>query len=183
MSRFRSLRWRLTLLYLGLLAVLFLIGGVAQYFAAREVLLRTNADALTSEYKADLLAFHKQIGTRPATIVRALLLSKQFATELASGHTSAAIFDINGGLAASAPATTTPDQDPPTLTTEQYLSAVRSKPRPYYLATATDGSSYLVVLNVLRNGTKAVAIVQLSVPTAAIDQALQADRELSLIHI
>ncbi len=181
MARFRSLRWRLTLLYLGLLTVLLVIGGVAQYFAAREVLLRTNADALTSEYKADLLAFRRQIGTRPPSAIRALLLSKQFASELASGHTSASIFDTSGGFAASAPATTTPDQDPPTLMTEQYLKAVQSGPKPYYLATASDGSDHLVVLNVVRNGTKPVAIVQLSVPTAAIDQALQADRELAIV--
>jgi two-component system OmpR family sensor kinase len=181
MSRFRSLRWRLTLLYLGLLAVLLLVGGVAQYFAAREVLFRTNADALTNEYKTDLLAFRKQIGTRPATAIRALLLSKQFATELASGHTSAAIFDINGGLAASAPATTTPDQEPPFLSTAQYLDAVQGNPKAYYLAMASDGSNHLIVLNVLRNGTRPIAIVQLSIPTAAIDQALQADRELAIV--
>ena len=42
MARFRSLRWRLTFLYLGLLAVLLLAGGIAQYFAAREVLFRSN---------------------------------------------------------------------------------------------------------------------------------------------
>jgi two-component system, OmpR family, sensor kinase len=181
MSRFRSLRWRLTLLYLGLLAVLLLAGGVAQYFAAREVLFRTNADALTNEYKADLLTFRKQIGTRPATAIRALLLSKQFATELASGHTSAAIFDVNGGLAVSVPATTTPDQEPPFLSTAQYLDAVQGKPKAYYLATATDGSNHLVVLNVVRNGTRPIAVVQLSIPTAAIDQALQADRELAIV--
>jgi two-component system OmpR family sensor kinase len=180
MSRFRSLRWRLTFLYLGLLSVLLLAGGVAQYFAAREVLLRTNADALTSEYKADLLAFRKQIGTRPAAAIRALMLSQQFALELASGHTSAAIFDPNGGFAASAAATTTPDQSPPYLTAGQYLNAARGKPKPYYLASSSDGATHLVVLNVVRNGTKAVAIVQLSVPTDAIDQALQADRQLAI---
>jgi two-component system OmpR family sensor kinase len=180
MSRFRSLRWRLTFLYLGLLSVLLLAGGVAQYFAAREVLLRTNADALTSEYKADLQAFRKQIGTRPAAAIRALMLSKQFAMELASGHTSAAIFDPNGGFAASAAATTTPDQSPPYLTTEQYLNAALGKPKAYYLASSSDGATHLVVLNVVRNGTKAVAIVQLSVPTDAIDRALQADRQLAI---
>src|SRR5438309_168207 len=42
MSRFRSLRWRLTFVYLGLLAVLLLAAGVAQYFAAREVLFPTS---------------------------------------------------------------------------------------------------------------------------------------------
>jgi two-component system OmpR family sensor kinase len=180
MSRFRSLRWRLTFLYLGLLSVLLLAGGVAQYFAAREVLLRTNADALTSEYKADLQAFRKQIGTRPAAAIRALMLSKQFAMELASGHTSAAIFDPNGGFAASAAATTTPDQSPPYLSTEQYLYAALGKPKAYYLASSSDGATHLVVLNVVRNGTKAVAIVQLSVPTDAIDRALQADRQLAI---
>ncbi len=65
MSRFRSLRWRLTLLYLGLLAVLLLAGGVAQYFAAREVLFRTNADVLASEYNAVFTAFRKANASRP----------------------------------------------------------------------------------------------------------------------
>ena len=181
MARFRSLRWRLTFLYLGLLSVLLLAGGVAQYFAAREVLFRTNAEALSSEYAADLLAFRRQIGTRPATAVRALMLSQQFAAVLASGHTSAAIFDANGGLVTSADAGITPDQPPPTLTTTDYLDAVRTKPRAYYLATASDGSTHLAVLNVIRLGTKPIGVVQLSVPTAVIDQTLQADRQLAIV--
>jgi len=181
MSRFRSLRWRLTFLYLGLLSVLLLAGGVAQYFAAREVLFRTNADALSSEYSADLLAFRRQIGTRPASTIRALMLSHQFALELASGHTSAAIFDANGGLVASVPAGITPDQQPPTLTTTEYLNAVRTKPKPYYLATATDGSTHLAVLNIIRAGSRPLGVVQLSIPTAVIDQTLQADRQLAIV--
>ena len=172
MARFRSLRWRLTFLYLGLLAMLLLLGGVAQYFAAREVLFRTNADALTSEYNSDLLAFRKQIATRPATAIRALLLSQQFARQLASGHTSAAIFGPDGGLVISSSANITPDVVPPTLPTQDYLNALRSQPKPYYLATASDGSVHLAVLNVLRNGTRALGVVQLSIPTASIDQAL-----------
>ena len=148
-ARFRSLRWRLTFLYLGLLAILLLLGGVAQYFAAREVLYRTNADALTSEYNSDLLAFRRQIATRPATAIRALLLSQQFARQLASGHTSAAIFGPDGGLVISSSANITPDVLPPTLPTQDYLNAIQSKPKPYYVATAPDGSVHLVVLNVL----------------------------------
>ncbi len=181
MARFRSLRWRLTLFYLGLLTVLLLVGGVGQYFAAREVLFRTNADALTSEYSADLLAFRRQIGTRPASTIRALMLSHQFAVELASGHTSAAIFDANGGLVSSVPAGITPDQPPPTLTTTDYLNAIRTKPKAYYLATASDGSTHLAVLNVIRIGSKALGVVQLSIPTAVIDQTLHADRELAIV--
>jgi len=181
MARFRSLRWRLTFLYLGLLAMLLLLGGVAQYFAAREVLFRTNADALTSEYNSDLLAFRKQIATRPATAIRALLLSQQFARQLASGHTSAAIFGPDGGLVISSSANITPDVVPPTLPTQDYLNALRSQPKPYYLATASDGSVHLAVLNVLRNGTRALGVVQLSIPTASIDQALSADRQLAIV--
>jgi len=96
--RLRSLRWRLTTFYVGLLSVLLLLGGVAQYFAAREVLFRSNADVLISEYTAVAQAFRKQLATRPAgtpTPIRALLLSQQFATELRSRRISAAIFDTN----------------------------------------------------------------------------------------
>ncbi|HEV2013685.1 MAG TPA: ATP-binding protein [Candidatus Dormibacteraeota bacterium] len=181
MARFRSLRWRLTGFYLGLLAVLLLVGGVGQYFAAREVLFRTNADALTSEYSADLLAFRRQIGTRPASAIRALMLSRQFAVELATGHTSAAIFDANGGLVSSVPAGITPDQPAPTLTTTDYLNAIRTRPKAYYLATASDGSTHLAVLNIIRVGSKALGVVQLSIPTAVIDQTLHADRELAIV--
>src|SRR3989442_11787684 len=108
MARFRSLRWRLTAFYLGLLAVLLLVGGFAQYFAAREVLFRTNAQVLTSEYAAVLTAFRKQNASRPAAALSALILSNQFSSQLASRHTSAAIFDINGGRLAQAPRTPRP---------------------------------------------------------------------------
>src|ERR1700693_4863264 len=101
---FDSLRWRLTLLSLGLLAVLLLVGGVAQYFAAREVLFRSNADVLVSEYNAVFTAFKKQNATRPSTVVRALILSQTFSDELRSRRTSAAIIGPNGGLIASTPA-------------------------------------------------------------------------------
>ena len=181
MARFRSLRWRLTGFYLGLLAVLLLAGGVAQYFAAREVLFRTNADVLTSEYSAVLTAFRRQNVNRPATALRALILSQQFSNELASRHTSAAIFDPNGGEIVRAPATLATSPDVPTLTTQDYLTAVRNKPKPYYVATAADGSTALVVVNVIRNGTKAIAIAQLSIPTDDIDRTLSLDRQVAVI--
>ena len=65
MARFRSLRWRLTAFYLALLAVLLLVGAFAQYFAAREVLFRTNAQVLTSEYAADIAASEMKIVSLP----------------------------------------------------------------------------------------------------------------------
>ena len=181
MSRFRSLRWRLTFLYLGLLAVLLLAGGVAQYFAAREVLFRTNADVLASEYSAVFAAFRKANASRPASALRALILSQQFTNELRSRNTSAAVFDLNGGQVALTPASLGTEQVP-TLTTQAYIDAARSKPMAYYLATGSDGTTnYLVVLNVVRNGTRPLAVAQLAIPTSEIDQTLRADRQLAIV--
>jgi two-component system OmpR family sensor kinase len=181
MARFRSLRWRLTFLYLGLIAVLLLAGGVAQYFAAREVLFRTNADVLASEYAAVFTAFRKANASRPAAALRALILSQQFTTELRSRNTSAAIFDLNGGRVAQTSASLG-TEEVPTLTTQSYIDAVRTKPKAYYLATGSDGSTnYLVVLNVVRNGTRPVAVAQLAIPTSEIDQTLRVDRQLAIV--
>ena len=181
MARFRSLRWRLTAFYLALLAILLLVGAFAQYFAAREVLFRTNAQVLTSEYAAVLTAFRKQNVNRPAAALRALILSNQFSLQLASRHTSAAIFDLNGGRVAQAPAALSSTEDVPTLTTQEYVDAISGEPKSYYIATAGDGSTHLVVLNVIRNGTKALGLAQLSIPTDEIDQTLRADRQLAII--
>ena len=181
MARFRSLRWRLTFLYLALLAVLLLAGGVAQYFAAREVLFRSNADVLVSEYNAVFTAFKKQTASRTATVVRALILSQTFSDELRSRRTSAAIIGPNGGLIAFTPATLATSPDVPSLTTQDYRTAALNKPRPYYIATAADGSTSLVVLNVIRNGTKAIAVVQLSIATDDIDRTLSLDRQVAVI--
>ena len=180
MSRFRSLRWRLTFLYLGLLAVLLLAAGVAQYFAAREVLFRSNADVLVSEYNAVSNAFRKQNAGRPASALRAIILSQTFADELRSRRTSAAILEPNGGLIAYSAATLATSPDPPSLTVQEYRTAASNHPRPYYIATA-DGSTSLVVLNVIRNGAKPIALAQLSLATDDIDRTLSLDRQVAVI--
>lgn len=181
MSRFRSLRWRLTFLYLGLLAVLLLAAGVAQYFAAREVLFRSNGDVLASEYNAVFNAFRKQNAARPAAALRAIILSQTFADELHSRRTSAAIVEPNGGLIAYSPATLATSQDPPSLQFQQYRAAAATHPQAYYIATAADGSTSLVVLNVIRNGARPIALAQLSIATDDIDRTLSLDREVAVI--
>ncbi len=184
-SRFHSLRWRLTALYIGLLLVLLLLLGLAQYFAAREVLFRSNADVLTSEYTAVAQAFRRQAATRPAasaTPLRALLLSQQFASELRSRRTSAAIFGLNGGLLSAAPASLSPDAGPVTLRTQDYLDALLRKPQPYYVTSASGGSTtYLLVLNVIKNGTRPIGLAQLAIPTDDIDRTLQLDRDVAIV--
>ncbi|HEY0492564.1 MAG TPA: HAMP domain-containing sensor histidine kinase [Candidatus Dormibacteraeota bacterium] len=183
-SRFHSLRWRLTSLYIGLLALLLILLGLAQYFAAREVLFRSNADVLSSEYNAVAQAFRKQVATRPTgsvTPLRALLLSQQFAAELRSRRISSAIFDLNGGLLVAAPASLAPQSPPPTLRTTDYLNALRGRPQAYYVAAGSNGSSpYLLVLNVIKNGTRPIGVAQLAVPTDDIDRTLRLDREVAI---
>ncbi|HVH65862.1 MAG TPA: ATP-binding protein [Candidatus Acidoferrum sp.] len=194
MARFRSLRWRLTFLYVGLLAVLLALGGVAQYFAAREVLFRTNADVLASEYNAVFTAFRKGLTARapsssasptlPKTAnppARLLLVSQQFANELRSRHTSAAIFALNGGLVAWAPSMLQTNEDMPTLRTLDYRQAGLGHVKPYYLATGSDGSTtYLVSLSLIRNGGAALGIAQLSIPTDDIDRTLGLDARVAI---
>src|ERR1700682_4738150 len=126
MSRSRSLRWLPPSLYLGLLAVLLLAAGVAHYFAAREVLFRTNADVLVSEYNAVFNAFRKQNASRPATALRALILSQAFSLELSSRRTAATIIDVNGGFVTSSPATLFSSQEPPSPPTQEYRTAART---------------------------------------------------------
>jgi two-component system, OmpR family, sensor kinase len=81
----------------------------------------------------------------------------------------------------SSPATLFATQDPPSLTTQQYRTAARTAPKPYYVATGADGSTYLVVLNVIRQGTKPIGLAQLAIPTSEIDQTLRLDREVAIV--
>jgi two-component system OmpR family sensor kinase len=198
LSRFHSLRWRLTFLYVGLLTVLLVLLGVGQYVAAREVLLRSNADVLTNDYKAVLQAFVRQqaalraqsqarlpntAATTPRPLRGAALL-RAFAADLASRQISAAVFTVDGGLVSFQPATSTPDQPVVSLATADYLTAViGGHPRPYYLAAAgAPPANNLVVLNLIRLSptAKPVGIAQLSIPTADIDRTLTFDRLIAI---
>src|SRR5207248_11516853 len=125
-------------------------------------------------------ACRNQNVNRPAAALRALILSNQFSLQLASRHTSAAIFDLNRGRVAQAPAALSSTEDVPTLTTQEYVDAISGEPKSYYIATAGDGSTHLVVLNVIRNGTKALGLAHLSIPTDDIAQTLRADRQLAI---
>lgn len=192
MLRLRSLRWRLTAFYLVMLSGLLLLLGVAQYFAIREVLLRSNADVLSNDYGAILKAYKLQqqaVVTRnlpntaatPRPTIQRLLLSEQFAKALASTRISAAIIGPSGQPIAWAPATSTPDQQPLSLSTDQYITALRGQPRPYYLAPQGDPpTTYLAVLIPIRpgSGARAIGLAQLSIPTEGIEQTLRQDRWL-----
>jgi two-component system OmpR family sensor kinase len=84
-------------------------------------------------------------------------------------------------LIAYAPANLATSPDAPSLTTQEYRSAASNHPRPYYIATAADGSTSLVVLNVIRNGARPIALAQLSIATDDIDRTLSLDRDVAVI--
>src|SRR5439155_109217 len=131
-------------------------------------------------YTAVFGAFRKANAGRPAAALRALILSQQFSNELRSRNTSAAIFDLNGGRVAWAAASLGTDEVP-TLTNQAYVDAVQGKGKTYYVASGNDGTTnYLVVLNVIRNGTRPLGLAQLAIPTSEIDQTLRADLDRRL---
>src|SRR2546426_2511521 len=89
--------------------------------------------------------------------------------------------NLKGGWMKSSPATLFAPRNPPSLTTQEYRNAILYAPRPYYVASAADGSSYLVVLNVIRNGTRPIGLAQLAIPTSEIDQTLRLDRQVAIV--
>jgi two-component system OmpR family sensor kinase len=181
MARFRSLRWRLTFVYLGLLSILLLILAVGQYFAAREVLFRSNADVLTNDYKAVEQAFIRQRAAAK-TPLRGQALLDAFAKELASQQISAAIFDVNGALVSFAPATLASDQPVVSLEKSAYTDALRTgQARTYYLTTTGDpAQTNLAVLHIIRLGGRPLGVGQLSLATADIDRTLAFDRLIAV---
>ncbi len=185
MFRLHSLRWRLTAFYLAMLSVLVILLGTAQYFAIREVLLRSNAEVLANDYSALLAAFKKAQQTRTGTTpIQRLLLTSQFATALTSPRIGVVIIGPAGVPRAEASATLTPEQPPPRLSTDQYLAALRGHPRPYYLAPQGDpATTYLTVLIPIRltQGATPIGLAQLSIPTDGIEQNLRQDRWLVLV--
>lgn len=195
MFRVRSLRWRLTAFYLAMLSGLLLLLGVAQYFAIREVLLRSNADVLVNHYTTTLMVFRKEQqaltgtslprtagSTSPRPTIQRLLLSQQFAKTLASARISALIIGPSGEPVpgAWAPATNT-DEPPLTLSTAQYLAALAGRQHLYYLAPQGD-TTYLAILVPIRPAqARTIGLAQLSVPMDSIEQTLRQDRWLVLI--
>jgi two-component system OmpR family sensor kinase len=119
--------------------------------------------------------------TAPTPAARLQQTLTAFAQELRSRQISAGIFDPSGVYLTFQPATLAPDTPAIVLPPSDYVGAVQHGPRPYYLASAGDPpATYLTVLNVIRNGTRPIAIAQLSIPTADIDRTLAFDREIAL---
>ncbi len=71
LGRFAALRWRLTFLYIGLLAGLLVLLGGVQYFALRQALIGADVELLRNDYRAVYEAFGRPSPPLPTSSPRA----------------------------------------------------------------------------------------------------------------
>jgi two-component system OmpR family sensor kinase len=174
-------RWRLTLTYVALLAVLLTGFGVYQFVALRQSLISSRVASLQD----DMTTARALLARAAATAVRGRILcateagvdlvGRAVATTVAatSGHTVAVIvYDRSLQVAAQAPpGNDLPRLDPAGL--QRALSGVRSGPE---VVPGAGGQDQLVVAFPIRAGVAGGAIcgvAQLSTSTAPLDSVLR----------
>lgn len=171
-----SLKSRLSLVSLGLLLLLLLVGGAFQYVALGEYLRRDEAAALQRRYTQtirDLTVVGRgrvcpagSSGTSQAKVIGGRLTPAAAAcmvNALAGPQVTAVVIDSAGDVIASAPADTYP-----TLPLRQYLQASRGRVERYYV-TGSGGDESLIVLHSLTpRAARPLGVVQMSEPTAPL---------------
>jgi two-component system OmpR family sensor kinase len=173
-------RWRLTLTYVALLAVLLAGFGVYQFVALRQSLISSRVASLQDDMTTARAVLAKAVATTVrgrilcATEVGVDLVGRAVATTVAttSGHTVAVIvYDRSLQAAAQAPAgSDLPRLDPAGL--QSALSGVRSGPE---VIPGAGGQDQLVVGFPIRagvNGGAICGVAQLSTSTAPLDTVL-----------
>ncbi len=182
-----SLRTRLSLLSVGLLLVLLVVGGIFQYFALGQYLFRDEAQVLQQRYTQTIrdLTIRGRACTAAGQLASgaALGAAAKLVPPVSGGHittaaadcivraasgtlVTAVLIDDGGGVVASAP----DGASPPTLALADYSSATQGKTRPYYL-TGSGSNESLIVLHSLgtRNG-RSLGVVQLSESASGLRQ-------------
>jgi two-component system OmpR family sensor kinase len=171
------LRLRLSLLSLGVLLALLLVGGAFQYVVLGPYLQRDAAAQLGTRYStvmANELLVRRPVrscATTGAGAVRPVLagvVTPQYADCLVralgagAGQASVVVLAPDGGLV-----TAEPPSDYPTLPVTEYVTTAQKGPqRNHWLAASAGGQESLVILRVLRQNGRAVGMVQLGVSTA-----------------
>ncbi len=172
---FSSLRWRLTFLYVGLLAGLLVLLGGIQYVALREALIRGDVDLLRNDFNDSYDLFEKiqappaptpsaRSSPRPSAAptprpsatptippVRAGKLSQEFADEVATRRISVRLFDAKGHLKFEAPLARdlpggTERPSIPLLAFADYERGLHCQAQDHYLASNPRSTSFIVVL-------------------------------------
>lgn len=186
------IRWRLTLISLGLFTVLLSGLGIIILITAEQALLSNQATALRNEGRLVV----KGIKNHPFLLLdppgppagpfpSALKLPASILTQrLTSGITGATILSPDGTVLI--PSNDFPLAPPPvTLPREQIRQemATNTHGGDYLLPRDAQGKRQIVVLMPLVNGYHTVAILQLSTPTAPIDQFITTLRLVLLLGV
>ncbi len=209
-GRFTSLRWRLTFLYVALLAGLLGLLGVVQYFALRQVLIRGEVDLMRTNFNTvNYLWEHDNApppppprppsprpspgaspsAPRPSPSPPAALrspipkMSQAFADELKTRRISVRLLGPNGFPRYQSPKE--PGADIPLLSGDEYLHALRQGGQADYVVPSQSitGRTYLVILERFPPDVRAKpnGLVQLSVSTDNIQRVLARDLDLYLL--
>lgn len=179
-----SLRVRLSALTLAVLFGLLLAGGVFQYLALGEYLRRDEAGLLQQRYNQTIrdLAVRGRVCTAggqlgavgaraAAAVVKGRITpsaAQCIADALGGPLVTVAVLNPAGTVVASAPT----GASLPSLTAAEYDAVGSARQRSYYIAGNADGESLVVLHTLARNGLK-VGTVQMSQPTAVVQQTQQ----------
>ncbi len=186
------IRWRLTLVSLGLLALLLgALGGII-LFTAEQALLSNTATALHNE--AHLLtrnmkdhSFELALppGPPPGTLSPSLQTSVMIlAQRLASPSTNATILSPQGDVIVSN--NDFPFAPPPVMLSSTRIQRALNSGQDsnsYLLGNDTQNNRQLIVLIPLVSSHQTVAILQLSKPTASIDNFITTLRLILLLGV
>ena len=170
-----SLRWRLTLVYIGLLAVLLAALGTYQYFALRASLIANHVAAMQADYKAAhalLVRLAGGQGSGRQLCARApVLASRSIATLLSqtSGRSTGVVVYANDlTFAAQAPA----DADLPRLDDDTLSRVVATRRRSDATVIRRRNGDALVVAFPFQVKSALCGVAQMSTPLAAFDSVL-----------
>ncbi|MGH7612292.1 MAG: ATP-binding protein [Candidatus Dormibacteria bacterium] len=180
----RSLRWRLTLVFVGLLAVLLAVAGVVEYGVLRQAVLGSRAQSLQSSFRAarDIVLAQERNrlhSGRPALDERAA--ARELARLLAQSRLTVAVFTPGLQLVASAaPSSTlrggvTSGVPVPPESASLLAQAAQDGEQVGPNQVSFQGKSSLVMIFPVRTRLgRQLGAVQLAEPAGPIDGELQA---------
>ena len=175
-----SLRWRLTLLFVGLLAVILLLAGGAEYLAVRQSLVQNRAQSLRTDFTiAERLLRHADAlrRARGAPPLSLRVVATAFTRAGAAAGISTVLFAPDLRMLAEVPGRGAGAGAPPILPTRTLAAAAAGHASGPTLLGAGAGAQLTVAFPFRRAGPRA-AVVQLSLPARAMEADLRAIRLL-----
>ena len=190
------IRWRLTLLSLGLLTLLLSTLGGIILFTAERALLNNDAAALRNQARLAVGGIHTSgVRSHPFGIAQFprptsspppdfQLIAKVLVQKLASENTNATVFSPAGSVIAPAsdlPLTAAPVMLSPTLI--QQTQVDNSQNNTYLLLRDIQGKRQLVVLMPITSQFHTIAVLEMNTPTKAVDEFITTLRFILLFGV